>query len=218
VKRQREEEEDNDSSTSSTAPLSKRLKPVAKAQPTPARKQPASTEATQASRTNSSTLAKSKNTSPVKSSPLAVSPPTNASELRADRQTTARDVGRGRVRDREDERDTIVSRAGSNRTTSNGTSSSSGGDSGSGGRAAINGKKRAAADQLESTAKRPRISDEVVSKAYAFKKFYSRYEALHREVLALQDPPSDRIYSLVEMHERLQEMKEEIYLAAPVAV
>jgi len=219
AKRQREEEEENDSSASSTAPLSKRLKPAAKTQP--AVKQRASSEATQANRANGSALAKSKNTSPVKSSPLAVSPPTNASEIETDKPTTARDTDRGRVRDRENERDTIVSRAGSNRTTSSassGTTSGSGGDSGSG-RAATNGKKRGAEDQApEGKNKRQRLSEVVLNKAHAFKKFYTRYEALHRELSTLHDPPSERINNLLEMRERLQEMKKEIYREVPVEV
>ncbi|KAK0751511.1 hypothetical protein B0T18DRAFT_426140 [Schizothecium vesticola] len=225
AKRQREEDEENDSSTSSTAPLSKRLKPAAKTQPasaaSPAVKQRASSEATQANRANGSALAKSKNTSPVKSSPLAVSPPTNASEIETDKHTTARDTDRGRVRDRENERDTIVSRAGSNRTTSSassGTTSGSGGDSGSG-RAATNGKKRGAEDQApEGKNKRQRLSEVVLNKAHAFKKFYTRYEALHRELSTLHDPPSERINNLLEMRERLQEMKKEIYREVPVEV
>lgn len=225
TKRQREEDEENDSSASSAAPLSKRLKPASKPQPAPAAspavKQRGSSEATQANRANGSALAKSKNTSPVKSSPLAVSPPTNASEIETDKPATARDHDRGRVRDRENERDTIVSRAGSNRTTSSassGTTSGSGGDNGSG-RASTNGRKRGAEDQApEGKNKRQRLSEVVLNKAHAFKKFYTRYEALHRELSTLHDPPSERINNLLEMRDRLQEMKREIYREVPVEV
>ncbi|KAK1829998.1 hypothetical protein QBC39DRAFT_118362 [Podospora conica] len=220
VKRQREEDEENDSSASSTAPLSKRLKPAAKPPTASASavKPRASSEATPANRTNSSALAKSKNTSPVKSSPLALSPPTNASEIEKDKAATSRDIDRGRVRDRENDRGTMVGRAGSNRTTSSGTTSSSGGDSGSG-RAATNGKKRGAEDLApEGKNKRQRLSEVVLNKAHAFKKFYSRYEALHRELETLHDPPSEQINDLLEMHERLQVMKKEIYQEVPVVV
>lgn len=77
--------EEDDSSSSSGSPLSKRLKPK---QPLPtssstSRLKHRPSDASQNSRgtaTTSSSL-KSKNTSPAKSSPLASSPPTNASDL-----------------------------------------------------------------------------------------------------------------------------------------
>lgn len=73
--------DDDDSSSSSATPLAKRIKPK---QPLPAQKpKHRPSDASQNSRgtgTTSSSL-KSKNTSPTKSSPLASSPPTNASDL-----------------------------------------------------------------------------------------------------------------------------------------
>ncbi|EXF76390.1 hypothetical protein CFIO01_07647 [Colletotrichum fioriniae PJ7] len=79
-KRQREEEAD-DSSSSSGAPLAKRAKPKAPIKaPVSLKQRPA--EVSHASSRNSSGVSlKSKNTSPAKSSPLASSPPTNASDL-----------------------------------------------------------------------------------------------------------------------------------------
>lgn len=206
VKRQRDA--DDDDSSSSGTPLSKRLKPGVKAQAAGASsvKQRAPSDASQNSRSTSSGLsfAKSKNTSPVKSSPLAASPPTNASELEQDRPRTARDPVRGRERERDHERDTIVSRADSSAGSS--TGSSAGGS-----------KKRPAEESSpESKAKRQRLSDEILNKAHKFKQFYTRYEALHKEIKALEDPHPDRVADLLEMHQRLKHMKSEIYRDAPV--
>ncbi|KAF9875897.1 hypothetical protein CkaCkLH20_06829 [Colletotrichum karsti] len=79
-KRHREEEAD-DSSSSSGAPLAKRAKPKAPIKaPVNLKQRPA--DGAYASPRNSSGVSfKSKNTSPAKSSPLASSPPTNASDL-----------------------------------------------------------------------------------------------------------------------------------------
>ena len=213
AKRPREPEED-DSSSSGAPLLTKRIKSGAKAQAAPVSsiKQRAASDASQNSRATSSgnSLAKSKNTSPVKSSPLASSPPTNASELEHDRLATARDNARGRDRDRDfdRDRDTIVSRAGS--STSSSVEGGFGSSSGSG-----TGKKRPADDSSpEGKVKRQRLSDEVLNKANKFKQFYSRYEALHREIKALEDPSAERVAHLVEMHARLLEMKTEIYKEA----
>ena len=83
------------------------------------------------------------------------------------------------MRDRENERDTIVSRAGSNSTNSS-VSSSDGG-------VATNGKKRGA-ESLESKAKRQRLSEEVVHKAENFKKFRDvRLENGERIILKSSD-------------------------------
>ncbi|KAH7156262.1 hypothetical protein EDB81DRAFT_382386 [Dactylonectria macrodidyma] len=73
--------DDDDSSSSSGTPLSKRIKPK---QPLPAsRLKHRPSDASQNSRSTATTTSshKSKNTSPAKSSPLASSPPTNASDL-----------------------------------------------------------------------------------------------------------------------------------------
>ncbi|KAL2876742.1 hypothetical protein SGCOL_008109 [Colletotrichum sp. CLE4] len=80
AKRQREEEAD-DSSSSSGAPLAKRAKPKAPIKaPISLKQRPADTSHA-SSRNSSGVSLKSKNTSPAKSSPLASSPPTNASDL-----------------------------------------------------------------------------------------------------------------------------------------
>ncbi|KAL7817678.1 hypothetical protein V8C44DRAFT_321454 [Trichoderma aethiopicum] len=76
AKRPREEE---DSSSSSGTPLSKRIKPRQQALPAP--KHRPSDASVNSRGTAVSSSFKSKNTSPTKSSPLASSPPTNASDL-----------------------------------------------------------------------------------------------------------------------------------------
>ncbi|KAG9256018.1 COM1 regulatory protein [Emericellopsis atlantica] len=55
------------------------------------------------------------------------------------------------------------------------------------------------------------LSDSVMSQAQDFKKFYSAYEALHYEVVALVDPPKEKLDSLIDMRERLTQMKKKIY-------
>ncbi|KAK0657550.1 hypothetical protein B0T16DRAFT_62770 [Cercophora newfieldiana] len=225
VKRQRETEEDD--SSSSGAPLvNKRMKAGAKtvAPVNKSVKQRTTSDASQNSRSTSSgnSLAKSKNTSPIKSSPLASSPPTNASELEQDRLAMARDLGRGRDREREidRERDTIVSRAGSSTGSSTGSSVGGGGGGFGGSSSSGTSKKRPAEDLASSKIKRQRLSDEVIHKANKFKAFYSRYEALHKEISdlisAMRTPPEDRVAHLNEMHHRLMEMKTEIYMDVEV--
>ncbi|KAK3695060.1 hypothetical protein B0T22DRAFT_477760 [Podospora appendiculata] len=197
---------DDDDSSSSGTPLSKRIKPVSKPQGGPAAasaKQRHPSEASQSGRGNASTgsAAKSKNTSPLKPSPLASSPPTNASDLEQNRLT----LSRGRERERGHDRDTIVSsassRAGSSEDGSAGSRKRSGDDSSS---------------SMGRAAKRQRLSLEILDKANRFKQFYSSYEALHKQLAALDNPKQTELEKLMAMHNRLSEMKKEIYKEAPV--
>lgn len=158
--------DEDDSSSSSGTPLSKRIKPK---QPLPSaplkKKKPV--EPLQASRDSSgSSLNRNKNTSPSKSSPLASSPPTNASDLT------------------EDER--ILSK-----------------------------KRKADTNERLPPSKRhaseANISPEVISQAQRFRNAYSKYEALHHEVSALDSPPPGKLADLRHMRERLAAMKEDIY-------
>ncbi|KAK3947321.1 hypothetical protein QBC32DRAFT_91421 [Pseudoneurospora amorphoporcata] len=188
--------EDDDSSSSGT-PLSQRVKPVAKPKARP-----------DAMGKSGSTLAKgNKYSSPQKSSPLASSPPTNASDNEEDRRTI---VSRPQKRERERERDreVIVSSASSNAGSVNG-------DVGS------RSKKRPAPSDYASSnisSKRPRLDPDILSKAEKFKRAYSRYEALHREVTSAEDPSPDKVDSLMRLHARLQLEKKEIYDAAGVTL
>ncbi|WKT39559.1 hypothetical protein QSH57_001378 [Fusarium oxysporum f. sp. vasinfectum] len=66
--------------------------------------------------------------------------------------------------------------------------------------------------------KRPaasRFSDDLVQKAQAFKLFYQKYETLHHEISALDNPSSRKLGHLMEMRDRLKTMKMEIYSECP---
>lgn len=171
-KRQRDDDEDD--SSSSGTPLSKRLKqkPVkAKATAPPVVMKHRQSDTSQNSRGSSTGVSyKSKNTSPAKSSPLASSPPTNASDL-------------------DQPEDTIAARP------------------------ILSRKRPAEREQERARAKKQRaeVPAEVYQKARKFKVFYQKYEDLHWEISALEDPPQNKVADLLEMRERLQSMKSEIY-------
>ncbi len=244
---------DDDSSSSSGTPLSKRVKPVAKPLPASASsdKARAGSEASQNSR-GASSLPKTKSTPPVRSSPLGLSPPTNASDIEQDRAalTRIRDREREREqrekerereqrekerereqrekerererereqrekererereqreRERERERDRERGRDNAIRSSS---ASSSATDSSAGSR------KRPAMDSLAGNkTKRHRPSQETMEMAAKFKQFYSRYQQLHRDITAHDNPDPSKVTDLLDMHERLSRMKTEIYAA-----
>ncbi|KAI1642963.1 hypothetical protein F4815DRAFT_480952 [Daldinia loculata] len=198
---QKRPREDDDSSSSSGAPLSKRIKPREPPKPlsnvTNLKHRPS--DASQSSRnapvgvTSSSISMRSKNTSPTKSSPLASSPPTNASDLE-DHQPPPRQL-KPPVRNGE-------------RTTNGAVNGSS---------TAMNQTKKRKerdADQYSSQQsapnKKPRVPPDVLIKAKKFTRFYERYEALHYEIAALKEPPEDKLADLIDMRERLSVMKTEI--------
>ena len=172
VKRSRD---DSDSSSSSGTPLSKRIKPK-QPLPAPASRKEASKAASQSrngpsqaqSHSHGSSHRKSNSsTSPTKSSPLAMSPPTNASELDEDSSPPAVSLKRKTM---EDDRVRTV-------------------------------KRRA----VES------VPGEVMSKANKFKSYYQKYEALHYQISALDNPPHQMVANLIDMRGRLETMKKEIY-------
>ncbi|KAI1464261.1 uncharacterized protein F4812DRAFT_217615 [Daldinia caldariorum] len=198
---QKRPREDDDSSSSSGAPLSKRIKPKEPPKPlsnvTNLKHRPS--DASQSSRnaavggTSSNISMRSKNTSPTKSSPLASSPPTNASDLE-DHQAPARQT-KPPVRNGE--------RAANGVANGNSTSTNQ-------------NKKRKDRDtdqyssQQAAPNKKPRVSPDVLVKAKKFTRFYERYEALHYEIAALKEPPEDKLADLIDMRERLSIMKSEI--------
>ncbi len=53
--------------------------------------------------------------------------------------------------------------------------------------------------------------------AQRFKKYYAQYEKMHRELSQLSDPPADRVRKITDMHNRLVSMKADIAKAAAVA-
>ncbi|KAG5915279.1 hypothetical protein E4U42_000066 [Claviceps africana] len=167
VKRARDE---SDSSSSSGTPLSKRIKPK---QPVPVPKPRTQTTKTkypgqgQSARVSSSTY-RSKNinnTSPTKSSPLASSPPTNASDLDEPTPPTST-------------------------------------------------KRKMEVESKSTSCKRRAVESvpaDVLNKAHKFKTCYQKYEALHHEISALDNPPRDKLADLLDMRNRLEHMKKDIY-------
>ncbi|KAI1801196.1 hypothetical protein F4811DRAFT_574360 [Daldinia bambusicola] len=198
---QKRARDDDDSSSSSGAPLSKRIKPKEPPKPLPnvtnLKHRPS--DASQSSRnapiggTSSNISMRSKNTSPTKSSPLASSPPTNASDLE-DHQPPARQT-KPAVRNGER---AINGVANGNSTGTNQNKK----------------RKERDADQYSSQQaapnKKPRVPPDVLIKAKKFTRFYERYEALHYEIAALKEPPEDKLADLIDMRERLSIMKSEI--------
>ena len=192
--------EEDDSSSSSAAPLSKRRKPTKEASSgvirapinkitaeVTSKMQPRPSDISSHSRgSNSSVISapiKVKSTSPAKSSPLATSPPTNASDLEEAETPSpppAPRYGHGHSR---------VPSASS-----------------------VTTKKRPIGDgDDEKPRKRPRVSSAVVEKARNFRVLYEEYESLHHELADLDNPPEDRVANLVALRTRLQGWKKEIY-------
>ncbi|KAK4136538.1 hypothetical protein BT67DRAFT_183056 [Trichocladium antarcticum] len=186
--------EDEDSSSSGT-PLSKRVKAVGRALPAPAAPVKSRTASDASQNGRGVAVPKAKNLSSIKSSPLASSPPTNASDLERDRRLLG--AACERDRGRQHDRDTTVSS----------TESDFGAAS----------KKRAAAEPLDGPkAKRPRPSQDTMDKASKFRQFYARYEQLHHEIAAVENPDPSKVTDLLDMRDRLSRMKEEIYASIEV--
>lgn len=81
------------------------------------------------------------------------------------------------------------------------------------------GKKRKpeADTDAEDKAKRQRavsVSSSTISKAHRYRTFYPKYEAMHWQIVKLDDPPASMVRDLLEMRERLEKMKAEIYREA----
>ncbi|TGJ87566.1 hypothetical protein E0Z10_g1195 [Xylaria hypoxylon] len=227
--------EDEDSSSSSGAPLSKRIKPpkeLSKPITEPKAMKHRASDASLNSRGTNSTITssftmKSKNRSPTKSSPLATSPPTNASDLeeRSSNQRPPnhshrhppqqhrngeRDRERGRDRDR-----------GQTHASTNSVPTSNVGASTTL-PTVVTSKKRKEREPVEESpdttptppTKKPRVSKDVLNQALKFTRYYEKYEALHHEIAALKTPPEDKLADLLEMRGRLVTMKREIQRAA----
>lgn len=191
---------DDDDSSSSGTPLSKRVKPITKAPPAPIAQPKGRTSS---DKTNPPP--KAKNSSPVKSSPLASTPPTNASDVESDRPKLGIARPRERAPERERDRNTSHrSMSASSNTTDSGVSVGLG-----------IARKRPAVDSLPPSAnraaKRHRLSQETMEMAAKFKQFYARYEQLHSEMVGHENPDPNKMVDLLDMHERLSRMKNEIY-------
>lgn len=140
-------------------------------------------------------------TSPVKSSPLASSPPTNASDIDA-----------GEVRDN-------IMASSKKRKFETGRDDKR--DSDRYEKTKSDRYEKSQSDRYEksdssdsSASKRPKyghqLSAELLHKAREFKAFYASYEALHRDLSALEAPPEDEVQTLNDMHQRLSRMKQAI--------
>ncbi|KAI5865896.1 hypothetical protein GGS23DRAFT_359137 [Durotheca rogersii] len=208
---QKRTREDDDSSSSSGAPLSKRIKPKELPKPIstttttlkhrPSDVSPNSRNTGAGTATSSNLSMKSKNTSPTKSSPLASSPPTNASDFEDHKPQPAQRPPKSQARNGERETNGVA----------NGSSAPNG---------ASQSKKRKERDvdqsssqqssQQSTPSKKQRVTKDILIKARMFNKYYERYESLHHEISALKEPPEDKLADLLDMRERLSTMKEEI--------
>ena len=74
-------------------------------------------------------------------------------------------------------------------------------------------KRKAEDDGRTMKAKRisAAVSIDVLDKAQRFKQFYEKYEALHYEIAALDQPPHSKMRDLLDMRGRLEGMKRDIY-------
>ncbi|KAK4181257.1 hypothetical protein QBC36DRAFT_106818 [Triangularia setosa] len=238
AKRSRDAEEDD--SSSSGTPLSKRVKAGSKAPATAASSAKPRTvsDASQNGRPSSS-APKVKNTSPTKSSPLALSPQ-NASELELERVARAKSAEREREREQAQiqalkrERERNRERAEKERERGRGertrelgrdrprarepsrdtiiSSASSNADS-TIGIPVVSKKRPAPVDSYSENhhVKRMRVSADTLTKAQEFKLAYQRYLQLHEEISGWEFPPESKLNDFCELHSRLQRMKRDIY-------
>ncbi|SPO02345.1 uncharacterized protein DNG_05018 [Cephalotrichum gorgonifer] len=192
TKRQRDD--DADDSSSSGMPLSKRVKQkptsITAAAPVIKHRQSDSSQNSRGSSTGVSYKSyKSKNaTSPTKSSPLASSPPTNASDLDIPEDTISARPAMARKRPLEREREMEREKPRERETPRD-------------------------REKEKPRTKKPRadVPNDLYRMAHAFKLFYEKYEELHWEISALENPPREKVADLVDMRDRLQNMKSEIY-------
>ncbi|KAI0199780.1 hypothetical protein F4808DRAFT_431235 [Astrocystis sublimbata] len=228
---QKRPREDEESSSSSGAPLSKRIKPKDVHKPAAESKvsRHRASDASQHSRgtnsTASTTFVKSKNTSPTKSSPLATSPPTNASDL-DERPSSQRLPNRPQQhppiihrngdwdRERGRDRGQMLNATNTNRMSASSSQASSTGTN----MASKKRKERESTDESPETTPTPptkrRLSTQILVDARKFTKYYEKYSDLHHEMAALKDPPEDKLARLIEMRDELVVMKRKIQQAA----
>ncbi|KAG9229370.1 hypothetical protein BJ875DRAFT_387499 [Amylocarpus encephaloides] len=179
-KRPRDEElETSDSSV----PLSKKTK---KDVPTPHRASNASQSSHATSNSTYSSGFTKKDTSPQKSSPLASSPPTNASEF----ENTP-----------------------GNRAATSSSASPALNINIKGARSPIHKRHHKSSSVTSSTSSNSStryLKADVVDVARKYRTFYPTYEALHRELAGMRHRDKEKEHRLLEMHERLAEMKRRI--------
>ncbi|KAL2755060.1 hypothetical protein ACRALDRAFT_1064774 [Sodiomyces alcalophilus JCM 7366] len=200
AKRQRDE--DDDSSSSSGVPLAKRIKPKAPAAAAAAaagskasqrsavslKKPPAVSDGSRGSTNGTLSFKSTKNTSPTKSSPLASSPPTNASDLEP-RQLAAPEPA------------SVHRKRKATADTSDDGSSSKG-----------------SVTTAAGTKRHKPMDPELIRKAQLFKRKYDKYALLHKQISNMDHPPKDQLANLMSMRQRLQDMKSEIYKECPPTI
>lgn len=202
---QKRPREEDDSSSSSGAPLSKRAKPketssVTKHLSSNTTLKHRPSDASQNSRGTSSNYShKSKNTSPTKSSPLASSPPTNASDLDENIHSSQ---SQHNDRDRHHQSAASAARTNGYSTTNNGNTPNG-----------LSTAKKRPADTCSSSQplpKKSRVTKDVLDKAHRFDKYYEQYKILHDQLTRLSNPPREKLVDLLDMRERLVHLKAEI--------
>ncbi|KHN96776.1 COM1 regulatory protein [Metarhizium album ARSEF 1941] len=78
----------------------------------------------------------------------------------------------------------------------------------------VSKKRKADKEEKPILAKRRAVQSvpsDVLNKAHKFKTYYQQYESLHYEITALDNPPHEKLASLLDLRDRLQIMKREIY-------
>lgn len=194
LKRSREEE--NVDTSDSSVPLSKKVKaqaPISRPKTSahggdkPKHENQRVSDASQSSRAtnsafNSQSSQRSKGTSPQKSSPLASSPPTNASEFDNSSSNSS-----GRVSPLQSVRKVSQSPIHKRHQKSSSVTSST-----------------------SSTSSQRSLKPSVVDLARKYRSFYPKYALLHKEVANLGRRDRELEQKLLDMHERLTEMKAKI--------
>ncbi|TVY39063.1 hypothetical protein LOCC1_G006306 [Lachnellula occidentalis] len=181
--------EDDVESSDSSIPLSKKVKKDTAASTihriSDASQSSRTTNTSTNTSTQSSASTKTKDTSPQKSSPLASSPPTNASD---------------------------VDNSSGDRTSSSSSASPANHLSSKNSRSPIHKrhhKSSSVASSVSSTSSRY-LKPEVMDLARKYRSYYPRYEALHKELAGMKSRDLDKEVALLDMHERLAQMKREI--------
>lgn len=71
-------------------------------------------------------------------------------------------------------------------------------------------KRRPDMEKRGLVAQRKRFPDDIMSMTENFKTLYSKYEMLHRKIMALENPSQERVDKLLHMHAQLDKMKKRI--------
>ncbi|KAL8683393.1 MAG: hypothetical protein Q9186_000655 [Xanthomendoza sp. 1 TL-2023] len=193
-------------------------------------------DASQTSSSGSKLSRQRTTSSPHKPSPLGSSPPTNASDLDNDSQlqltsnsstssTPLNSHGRNAATGLKPRPDAGKRLPNPAETCSQPSLKRKAADAPPGGRAAdlplTNGHTAPAAKRVKTSVPSPPTtdsssnaspiqSDEVMGQAERFKKYYAKYQLLYQELAAQTNPAPEKMNKLMEWHQRLQSMKDDI--------